>query len=164
MVQRFYKRYHPHAAYRTLVPRVYAERKHFHFSYLLDIQAVFHPALSDCKLLKRIIFSFSDVISTEEKQKHCSTVHSYIWRTISRQVQQVAYNLVINTTSETEQPVVPVCQAKYNKSKDPTLALLETMIPTNQLQQGQDHLAPHDHAENEIKFYQNIDKSEWPKF
>jgi hypothetical protein len=66
MFDRFYKRYHPRLAYKVGRVRVPAKRKDLHFSYLFDIHAVLHPALSDCGLMRRIIMSFPD-ISTEDK-------------------------------------------------------------------------------------------------
>ena len=48
MFDRFYKRYHPRLAYKDRRVRTPAVRKDLHFSYLFDMQAVLHPALSDC--------------------------------------------------------------------------------------------------------------------
>ncbi len=140
------------------------------FSYLLDIQAVFHPALSDGKLLHKIIYSFTDA-SREEKQKHYDAVNLHIWRTISRYTQQVAYKKLTNEQSDDEEdaddePVVPQHQAKRTKCADPTLALLESMVPANGLpaRGRSERLCPHEVTQNEIKYYQNIQKSEWPTF
>ncbi len=170
MFQRFYKRYHPRAAYKNRSPRHGIDSKNMLFSYLLDIQAVFHPALSDGKLLHKIIYSFTDA-SREEKQKHYDAVNLHIWRTISRYTQQVAYKKLTNEQSDDEEdaddePVVPQHQAKRTKCADPTLALLESMVPANGLpaRGRSERLCPHEVTQNEIKYYQNIQKSEWPTF
>jgi hypothetical protein len=57
--------------------RGFVERSHFVLSYLFDIQALFHPALTGCRLLKHIIFSFGDV-TNDEKTRHYNTVHPYM--------------------------------------------------------------------------------------
>jgi hypothetical protein len=64
------------------------------FSYLIDIQVVFHPALALANrlLLKHVIYSFEDM-ADEEKCRHFNTVYSYIWRTITRLVYQVAFQM-----------------------------------------------------------------------
>jgi hypothetical protein len=171
MNQRFYWGYHPRGAYKKEKDqgRNYIDPKKMKFSYLLDIQAVLHPALSDCKLLHRIIHSIPDA-SKEEKQKHYDAVYLYIWRTISRLTQQVAYaSLTKEDTGdeigEEEQPIVIQQETKRPKTQDPALALLESMIPSSSLpRQRNDRVLPHEIADNEIRYYQNIEKSEWPKF
>jgi hypothetical protein len=81
MYECFYKRYHPRQAYRNKVTRT-AQRKDYHFSYLIDMQAMFHPALSNGRLLHRIIFSFQDA-TREEKERHYGLLTDYIWQTIT---------------------------------------------------------------------------------
>lgn len=76
----FYKRYHPREACKGRIPRV-AQRKDYHFSYLMDIQSMFHPALSNGHLLNRIIFSF-DNATQEEKEKHFGLLKGFIWNTV----------------------------------------------------------------------------------
>lgn len=165
MFDRFYKRYHPREAYKSKHVRGFAERSHFVFSYLLDIQALFHPALTGCKLLKRIIFSFEDA-TNEEKTRHYNTVYSYMWRTIARLLQQVAHQMQNQSCNqENEEAVVPEPVDKRIRCDDPTLALLQAMIPVPPgTDEPSSDLAPHERAENEIKFYKNIEKGQWPKF
>ena len=166
MFDRFYKRYHPRLAYKDRRVRTPAVRKDLHFSYLFDIQAVLHPALSDCKLLHRIVMSLPDV-TTDEKQRHFNNIHAYIWRTISQLVQQVAYQLLTNdtTTSEQEELTVPEPGKKKQRFEDPTLALLESMVPVETaLQRENAQLNPHEVASKEIRYYQKIEKDQWPKF
>jgi hypothetical protein len=166
MFDRFYKRYHTRLAYKDRRVRTPAIRKDLHFSYLFDIQAVLHPALSDCKLLHRIVMSLPDV-TTDEKQRHFNNIHAYIWRTISQLVQQVAYQLLTNdtTTSEQEELTVPEPGKKKQRLEDPTLALLESMVPVETaLQRENAQLNPHEVASKEIRYYQKIEKDQWPKF
>ena len=91
MLDRFYKRYHPRLAYRKKVSRE-AQKKDFHFSYLIDIQAMFHPALSDGKLLHKLVFSFDDC-TVHEKEKHYKLLTDYLWRTIAALAERVAFQL-----------------------------------------------------------------------
>jgi hypothetical protein len=59
------------------------------FSYLIDMQAALHPALSDGRLLQKVIFSFDDV-EIMEKQKHYNRLIDYIWQTIANLAERVA--------------------------------------------------------------------------
>jgi hypothetical protein len=72
MMQCFYNRYHPKAAYKQKVT-CGGQKKDFIFSYLIDLQALFHPALSNGRLLYQIIFSFNDA-TREDKERHYSTL------------------------------------------------------------------------------------------
>lgn len=86
LFNRFYKRYHPMKAYCKVTdffptrvvqePKDSAEQKVFLFSYLLDIQAVFHPKLSNMQLMKLMVFSFNDV-SNDVKMSSYGTSPSY---------------------------------------------------------------------------------------
>jgi len=132
------------------------------------MQAVLHPALSDGGLMYRIIMSFPDV-TMGEKQRHYNTISGYVWRTISQLVQQVAYQLLTgdNTTvSENEAvPIVPEPANKKQRYDDPTLALLQTMVPvTNAMQQHNALMTPEEVACKEIQYYQKMEKDQWPKF
>ena len=67
-----------------------AAKEDFHYSYLIDIQSMFHPALCSGKLLEKVIFSINDV--TQEKQQcHYELVTNHIWLTISCLAEQVAF-------------------------------------------------------------------------
>jgi hypothetical protein len=89
ILKRFYNRYHPKLAYKHKGSRV-GQKKDFVFSYLIDIQAMFHPALSNGWLLQRIIFSFDDV-TREEKERHYNIVKSHLWEIITGLVERVAF-------------------------------------------------------------------------
>ncbi len=170
MCNRFYKWYHPNDAYKCKQVRTFAEKSHFVYSYLIDIQVAFHPALADGSLLKHAIFSFKDV-SDEDKQTHFNTVYSYIWRTITRLVQQVAYQLhtkqnVAHLTEE--EPIVIMPQPKKTKHHNPTLALLQSMITgqaaTASTQQKKGRMTPHEQAEYEIATHKKMEEDRWPTF
>jgi hypothetical protein len=169
MYERYYKRYHPRAAFKKQSLRVHIGRRDLRFSYLFDIQAVLHPALSNCNLLQRIIMSFSDA-SIEEKQKHYNFVYTYIWRTISDLVQQVAYQLLTKAPTEHDDDddpheIIPnLSNNKKRKLLDPTLALLQQMVPITAPLRRTNDLNPQEVAMNEMKYYQNLDEEEWPKF
>jgi hypothetical protein len=77
MYQRFYKHYHPKEAYKGRNPRV-AQKKDFYFLYLFDMQAMFHPALSNGNPLQKIIHSFEDA-TRKEKERHLTMVKGFIW-------------------------------------------------------------------------------------
>lgn len=169
MMKRFYNRYHPRAAYKKKSPPINADRNDFAFSYLLDIQSLFHPALADTRLLRTIIFSFTDA-TDNEKNRHYNSVTNYIWRVVTRYVQQVAYEKLtceeIND-EESVHEIVPQSAHKRAKYDDPTLALLETMVemsrnPSSRLRE--EAFTPQEVAAKELHYYQNIDRSEWPKF
>jgi len=163
MFDRFYKRYHPREAYKCKQVRHFAESSHFYFSYLFDIQSLFHPALTGCALLKRIIYSFEDA-TNDEKARHYNTVQGYLWRVVTRLVEQVAHQFHRSSPTEEEVEVVPQPAEKRSKCDDPTWALLEEMIPEAEAKQNQRELTPNETAAAEIKFYKNLDKSDWPKF
>jgi hypothetical protein len=102
----FYKKYHPHLAYKDQRIGVPAKRNDLHFSYLFDIQTVLHPAFCNCKLFHHIIMSLPDV-TMEEKQRHFSNIHGYSWCAISQLVQQVAYQLLTSHTNTISDQEVP---------------------------------------------------------
>jgi hypothetical protein len=84
LFQRFYKRYHPIEAYRKEVNRRHQPgKKDFRFSYLLDVQQVFHPALCNLKLIQKVVNSFPDVTASE-KEKHFNNVSNYIWKLVTQ--------------------------------------------------------------------------------
>jgi len=61
LFDRYFKRYHPIKAYRKdYHKKALPAKEDFHFSYLIDIQQVFHPAMSDLRLLRKIVYSFPD--------------------------------------------------------------------------------------------------------
>ncbi len=45
------------------------------------------------KLLKKIIHSFSDVL-TLEKERHCQNISGHIWETITQLVEQAVFDLL----------------------------------------------------------------------
>jgi hypothetical protein len=90
MLKRFYNRYHPKLAYKHKGSRV-GQKKDFVFSYLIDIQAMFHLALSNGRLLQRIIFPFDDV-TREEKEKHNNVVKGHLWEIITGFVERMAFH------------------------------------------------------------------------
>ena len=157
MYNRFYKRYHPNDTYKCKQVCTFAEHSCFVFSYLIDIQAVFHPALANGLLLRHIIFSFEDA-TDDNKQTHYNTVYSYIWRTITRLVQQVAYQMHSKASisiHSTEEPIVLLPQSKKAKYHDPTLALLHSMMPmeATATQQKRGRMTPHQQEKYEIATY-----------
>lgn len=177
LVNRFYKRYHPMKAYRKVtdffptrpnaVPKSSAERKDFIFSYLIDIQSVFHPKLSNLKLLRLMIFSFPDV-GSEAKQYHLNIVSDYIWRTIKQLAEQVAYYLIRNCkAAHQDESTEQVCPPPMKKQKviDPIMAMLEGLIDgpsaSSSSPQSSD-VTPKDIVEEEIKYYLDIENS--PEF
>jgi hypothetical protein len=89
---------------------------------------------------------------------------------INRLVQQVAYHQLttlpmMDKDDKEEAVIVPEPAQKKNKFKDPTMALLESMVAMSAVHRKQkNQLNPHEVAEKEIKYYQNIEKSEWSKF
>jgi hypothetical protein len=130
---------------------------------------LFHPALADTRLLRTIIFSFTDAIENE-KIRHYNSVMNYIWRVVTRYVQQVAYEKLTCEEiidEESVHEIVPQSAHKRAKYDDPTLALLETMVemshnPSSRLRE--EAFTPQEVAAKELHYYQNIDRSEWPKF
>jgi len=130
----------------------FAERSHFVFSYLLDVQVVFHPALANGSLLKHVIFSFEDA-ATEDKIMHYNTVYAYIWRAITRLVQQVVCPKHAKNNSEhsEQSPIVPKPPAKKVRSNDPTMTLLQCIMPGQaSANQQRGSMTPHEQAEDEI--------------
>ncbi len=168
MYQRFYSRYHPKAAYKNKVYRV-AQKKDYHFSYLIDVQVMFHPALSSGRLLHRIIFSFEDV-TREEKERHFGFLKDFIWGTITSLAERVAYSMLSTHIdggigSDDDSPLVPeVPQAKKQRFEGPTLALLETLIAPSAAVQPETGMTPNEMARKEVEYYCNIPKEQWPKF
>jgi hypothetical protein len=165
MYQRFYKRYHPKEAYKGRIPRV-AQKKDFHFSYLFDMQAMFHPALSNGNLLQKIIYSFEDA-TREEKQHHLTMVKGFIWQTIQGLAERVAFNRVKQEKEdkENEIPVSVDVPAKKRRIDDPTLTLLQSLIATNNTSNTESRsITPQQKARNEINYYQAITPDQWPTF
>jgi hypothetical protein len=179
LFERFYKRYHPLKAYRKasdfypkrrgIQPKVQAERKDFNFSYLLDMQALFHPKLSNCQLMKMMIFSFNDV-SLEFRQRHFDTVKAYLWHTIKQLAEQVAYYIVHQIKTSSNEEVVQVEEsisphiAKKQKVKDPIMDILDKMIlPVSTLATEQvTEVCPKQLVDDEIKYYLEI--TDFPEF
>ncbi len=105
-----------------------AQKNVFHFSYLIDIQAMFHPTLSDGKLLHKLVFSFDDC-TVHEKEKHYMLLSDYLWRTIAALAERVAFKLQ-NAQVDDNLPAPQVPAPKKQRIEDPTLDLLETLITT----------------------------------
>ncbi len=72
------------------------------FSYLLDMQQVFHPELASMKLLRKIINSFPDTTSME-KERHYNFVSQHIWKQITQLVEQAAFHLLTKVPTAEEQ-------------------------------------------------------------
>jgi len=89
MQERFYKRYHPLWAYKKKGNKR-GQTPEYHFSYLIDMQALLHPVLSNGKLVEKMIMSFNDV-TLEDKECFCESIKSHLWGTIERLVEQVAF-------------------------------------------------------------------------
>ncbi len=83
-----------------------------------------------------------------------------------RLVKQVAHQLHQETTSQCKpEVIVPEPARKRSKCEDPTLALFQTMVPpTSKAENNPSGATSHERAEAEIKFYKNIEHSQWPKF
>jgi len=170
--ERYFKRYHAIKAYRKHNRN--PERKHLIFSYLLDMQQVFHPELADLKLLRKIIISFNDVTMLE-KEKHYKLVSEHIWITVTQLVEQAACHeltKVNNSTTEDRSQTKRVILApqdnptKKLRYSDPTKALLDTLIAsgTEAITPSLPDATPSEIASREIKYYNNIPPSEWPEF
>jgi hAT family C-terminal dimerisation region len=168
MFDRFYKRYHPKQAYRTSRVVREAQQKDFYFTYLIDLQAMFHPALADGRLLQKIINSFDDV-AVQDKQRHFAVLTDFLWRTIATLAERVACNLEQRKDNNNDEnlppPEVPLPK-KQRTFADPALALLETLITPIGLDAVYDNhtLTPYEVVKQEIKFYKEIDREKWPKF
>ncbi len=171
LVERYYKWYHPVKAYRKeFNRRTQPEKKDFLFHYLLDIQQIFHPALCNLKLLRKIVNSFSDV-TIMEKERHYNNVSNYIWTTVSQLVEQVAYDLLTKTHENKEesttvlQPQSDAPSAKKCRYDDPTKELLFALIqPSYRAEPTNNEATPSEIAAEEIRRYKNISEPEWPKF
>jgi hypothetical protein len=168
MAQRYYNRYHPKAAYKGRVPRHQIQRKDLVFSYLIDLQAMFHPALSNARLLHRMIFSFDDV-QREDKERHYSALKSYLWQTITGLAERVAFHNISadvdgDIGDNSDNVIQP--QTKRQRIEDPTLALLETLISPAAMtvRRADATLTPSEIARKEVEHYLNIPKENWPKF
>jgi hypothetical protein len=169
LFQRFYKRYHPIEAYRKEVNRRHQPgKKDFRFSYLLDVQQVFHPALCNLKLIQKVVNSFLDVTSLE-KEKHFNNVSNYIWKLVTQMVEQAAYDIL---TKEPETAAADnIVINPDNKPKksdnydDPTKVLLFTLIePTQGVLLNNNEKTPSEIVAAEIRYYKNIPEQDWPKF
>ena len=167
MYKRFYKRYHPLDAYCKESSRLEADRKDFRFSYLLDIQQMFHPALVNAKVLRKIIFSFTDV-TTAQKEKHYKKVNKYIWSVIEHLMERVAYSQLTNNPIQQatiNKPRVEQPPGKRQRCHDPTFDLLESLVDQTQMvptEQAEDD--PYQVVEREIKYYKELKQDVWPKF
>ncbi len=167
--ERYFKRYHPIKAYRK--HRRIPDKKHLLFSYLLDMQQVFHPELADMKLLRKIISSFPDATMIE-KERHYIFISEYIWETITQLVEQAAYHLTKVTNKEDRKQSKRVVvtpgqqQTKKPRYEDPTKALLHTLIEAtpDSVTAELDEDSPTEIASREIAHYRNIPPSEWPAF
>jgi hypothetical protein len=165
MYERFYKRYHPVEAYRGRIPLV-AEKKNFHFSYLLDMQAMFHPAMSNGTLLKKIIFSFENVMQ-DSKERHYAVVKNYIWQTILSLAERVAFKAMEKQRGEknSDSPVVIEVPTKKQRIHDPTLTLLQSLIATSsQIEVESESITPLQMAQQELDYYLKIPQDQWPTF
>jgi len=104
-------------SYKGRVPRI-AQKKDYHFAYLIDMQSMFHPALCNGCLLQQIIFSFEDA-TREEKERHFALLKGFIWNTILGLAERVAFKLLKaeegnNINEQDRQAIVP--QAKKNSA------------------------------------------------
>jgi hypothetical protein len=183
LFNRFYKRYHPMKAYRRVTDffptragaecKDSAERKDFVFSYFFDMQAVFHPKLSNMQLIKLMINSFPDV-SNEVKIRHFSLVQQYIWRTIKQLAEQVAYYLLhhgrVGASVEVDIPdnVIPIVSPQPTKKQkviDPIMEMLDKMIdghPAIPSTYQTSEVTAKELVEQEIKHYLEIE--DYPEF
>jgi hypothetical protein len=117
MEKRFYKRYHPRLAYKKKMPLMAVQQKGFHFSYLMDLQTLFQPALLDSCIMYRLIFSFGDV-TREEKEQHYRILKDFLWKTIENLTSRVAAaieeksDVTANIEQESQEPTVPQTKKK----------------------------------------------------
>jgi hypothetical protein len=142
------------------------------FSYLLDMQQVFHPELASMKLLRKIINLFPDTMEME-KEQHYNFVSQHIWKQITQLVEQAAYHELTKVPMAEDQRqcervvVTPRDNpAKKMRYADPTKALLQSLIDSDA-----EVVSPESHqrsppmiAAAEIRCYKNIPPSEWPVF
>ncbi len=105
------------------------------YSYLLNIQQVFHHAMSDMKLLRKILFSFMDA-TQQQKEKQFSVVSNYIWKTITYLTEQVSFEISSSSNTakerreEVQQQTVP--QNKKPHINDPTRDLLAMLMESTE--------------------------------
>jgi hypothetical protein len=168
MQERFYKRYHPLRAYKKKGNKR-GQTPEYHFSYLIDMQALLHPALSNGKLVEKMIISFND-ITLEDKECFCESIMRNLWGTIERLVERVAFRKLTDGNEDvTETNVAPVLVVPQRKrqrvEEDPTLALLESLIESTVTEQINERtLTPIQVAQKEITYYRNVPRELWPKF
>jgi hypothetical protein len=128
---------------------------------------MFHPALSNGRLLHRIIFSFEDA-TREEKERHYLVLKGFLWNTILGLAERVAFKLLNEeerNANEGEQPEIVVPQMKKQRIADPTLALLETLVaPQATRQTTVTGMTPNEMAQRELDYYRNLPPESWPKF
>jgi hypothetical protein len=148
LFDRYLKRYHPIKAYqKEAYKELQPAKDDFTFSYLLDIQQVFHPAMSDMKLRRKLIFSFTDA-TQQQKEKHYVGVTNYIWKTITYLAEQVAFDISSKTETEIQQSdeaqEVIVPQNKKPRINDPTRDLLNMLMEsTEATEQSTEEATPH---------------------
>jgi hypothetical protein len=73
------------------------------------MHALLHPALSNGKLLRKIILSFNDTMQ-EEKELHYKTLTKYLWQTIEGLAEHVAFKKLTNeieVEKENNMPTAP---------------------------------------------------------
>jgi len=166
---RFFRRYHPIEAYRKeFNKRNKPDKKDFRFSYLLDIQQVFHPALCNLRLVRKIINSFPDA-TVIEKERHFNNVSDYIWKIVTQMIEQAAYSKLTNRPPTEAEPhtVINPSDVTIEKRKydDPTKALLFSLIePTQHARLQEEEQTPSDVVAAELMYYKSIPEQDWPKF
>jgi len=121
---------------------------------------VFHPALVNTKVLRKIIFSFTNA-TTAQKEKHYKKVNTYIWSVIEHLMEQVAYSqLTKNTiqwTATINNPQVEQHPGKRQWCHDPTFDLIESLVDQTQVvapEQAEED--PYQVVEREIKYYKEL--------
>jgi len=155
----YFKRYHAIKAYHKYKRN--PERKHLLFSYLLNMQQVFHPKLADLKLLQKILNSFNDV-SILEKERNYNLVSEHIWSTLTQLVEQAACHQLtkvkVNTTEDRRQSERVIVAPQDNPTKklrysDPTKAPLHTLMDsgTEAITPTSSNATPSEIADAEIK-------------
>ncbi len=121
------------------------------------------------KVLKKIIFSFSDV-TTVQKEKHYKKVNAYIWSVIEHLMERVAYSRLtkkpIPQTATINNPQLRQHAQKRQRRDDPTFDLLESLVDQSQAFDApeQTEQDPSQVVEQEIKYYKNLKQDVWPKF
>ncbi len=162
MFERFYKRYHPTKAYKNRVPWL-AQKKDYHYSYLIDLQSLLHPALSDCRLIQRMIYSFTDA-QRDEKDRHYRLLKDFLWQTILDLATKAANAMQGGDDYGATASSPEIHTAKRPKLSDPTLALLETLVLRTAEPTTTTRTSPAATAKKEIEYYQNLPKDQWPEF